>query len=657
MTTSNDNLNERQLRLGPITVQQGVETDLYSDATGVYPKFENWYTSTTPRVSIGADYTSLSLVGGFDKLISSDPVPSQRTMNRATTTATGHSFEMDDTPGNERIILKHNSGNGVEIRQDGRMIIASGSQVISVSKEQHITILGDAKIVYGGNVDMEIAGDYNVKVNGEYKLSVGEDKIEEIEGSSRTTVEKNTGHITKGHSSKTVIKSMTNTILGDMTQAIKGVARFVSQDNMYLSSGSVTQISARAKLHQSSANMNIAATNLSVFGATGTIGGRDVTMYGKGATFVEGVTAPTFHGSLKGIAQIARSQSYGESVTSGGTAITDVATPTTAEPNTENVNDLLFNTTIGAVDVKVDIDDHLLRALDKTKATGGFSTKELNIQEVRAALRTPSNKTNTAFIGQAIASGVLSPSYAKTNPPNLVEIKSKKSSPRTSRNSAGSASRGNNIAFVVPDTNPSVNYQPDIVIKNDAVINNKTKLSGSVTLATYTGAKGATGVISQVPTKDRAQIARNFQVNADILQKYNDPQFKNEMHNYRIVVVEGLYNVRPNDTKSKGWSDSINKYKSEGRAAVWEIQNESGIVDIEKTYWFADLLKDLANTQKIILDYDSYDPKVPLSCQLIIISPMLNESYDVTDGNFKSEVETRYNGNILSSSDLILHEL
>lgn len=665
MTTVNDTLNDRISGLGPVVLEQGRDKSLTGDPTGTYPKFPDWWSSSLPKQSYGGEITSLTLGGGMNGTPVSSGVqsPSMNTRNRVVKTASGHTFEMDDTPGNERIILSHNSGNGIELKSDGSMTIAAAGQTIQISKDQKIIIEGNATIIYGGNVDMEVAGDFNLKVAGNYNLEVGENKSESVTGSWRTTTEANVGHIVKGNQSNTTLGTSTSTTLGDNNVVTKGASRITSEGDMRLSSGASSYISSKSKMYQSSNNMNIAAADLSVFGATGTIGGAGVVMYGKGATFSQGVTAPTFHGDLRGTAlrsvtsDVTNSQNYADPDPGGGTGsaqgytASNISTPTTALPTSAILNEYLNQTSLGAVDVKVDIGDHILRSINRSSATAGISTKDLKTTEVRAFMRSESVRNDPLFVQNAVSTGALSPTYSQNTPMPVSRVNSSNQEPFRGATDLGSRGPARDTKFQAPDTR-SYNFVPDSKISNSDNITLGTQIIKGIPLSTFTGGKGAIGRLSEIPVASRAQIARNLQPHAELVKRIRsnrDSAFKDN----RLVVIEGVYKPRDIELGSSNWNTSVNRYKSEGRAIVYELHDAQGKADLEKTYDLAVHLKTVGSFQKLILDYDTYNPDGSLNAQLIIITPALTESYTVTDGNWGKEVVTLYNNTSLSNSDLI----
>jgi hypothetical protein len=97
--------------------------------------------------------------------------------NHVIATDSGHSFEMDDTPGRERIRLQHRSGTFNEIHSDGtevHKIIGDGYEIVTKDKNVlikgvcNITINGDAIVNVKGNKFERIEGNYEQEILGDY---------------------------------------------------------------------------------------------------------------------------------------------------------------------------------------------------------------------------------------------------------------------------------------------------------------------------------------------------------------------------------------------------------------------------------------------------------------------------------------------------------
>lgn len=100
--------------------------------------------------------------------------------NHATITESGHSFELDDTPGRERIRLQHGGaqtdgvGTFFEIQSDGsRINKIVGNNYEIVAKDNNVKIKGVCNITIEGNSIVHVMGDKYEKVDGDYYLEIG----------------------------------------------------------------------------------------------------------------------------------------------------------------------------------------------------------------------------------------------------------------------------------------------------------------------------------------------------------------------------------------------------------------------------------------------------------------------------------------------------
>lgn len=114
--------------------------------------------------------------------------PPEYTYNHVIQTPRGHSFEMDDTPGRERVRLSQRSledgtpGSFIEMHPNGDMvqkIMGDGYEITTKDKNVliegmcNITIKGDAKITIEGDKIEEIFGDLIQNIRGNYFQSIG----------------------------------------------------------------------------------------------------------------------------------------------------------------------------------------------------------------------------------------------------------------------------------------------------------------------------------------------------------------------------------------------------------------------------------------------------------------------------------------------------
>jgi hypothetical protein len=128
--------------------------------------------------------TGIPLAG--DRGFWNEPAPAYNAKfpyNKAYETESGHSFEVDDTPGHERINTTHRSGTFHEIYPSGtkvEKITKSNYQIIMADDNIHImgkcniTVDSEARILVKGNAFLDVGGDLNARVVKNYNLAVGE---------------------------------------------------------------------------------------------------------------------------------------------------------------------------------------------------------------------------------------------------------------------------------------------------------------------------------------------------------------------------------------------------------------------------------------------------------------------------------------------------
>jgi hypothetical protein len=87
--------------------------------------------------------------------------------NKAITTEAGHLIESDDTPGSERLTVRHKSGSYVEINSDGRVVIKSVNDQYIIAQGKMTTYSkGDTLTQSGGNMTIKVQGTTTIDVTG-----------------------------------------------------------------------------------------------------------------------------------------------------------------------------------------------------------------------------------------------------------------------------------------------------------------------------------------------------------------------------------------------------------------------------------------------------------------------------------------------------------
>lgn len=112
--------------------------------------------------------------------------PPQYPYNHVTQTESGHSFEMDDTPGRERIRLQHRSGTFTETHSDGTQvtkIIGEGYEI--VAKDKNILIKGHCNITIEGDATMHVKGNKYERIDGDYEQEIRGQFTQVVKGKSK----------------------------------------------------------------------------------------------------------------------------------------------------------------------------------------------------------------------------------------------------------------------------------------------------------------------------------------------------------------------------------------------------------------------------------------------------------------------------------------
>ena len=417
---------------------QGFVKHPFSDNTGTYPKSGKEEKSVTTQGGL--------LINTYGADVPEDTAQGNAANNTtcyAHTTPAGHTVEYNDTPGSERIMIRHKNGDGINIGPDGSIIISSKRR-IDKANEDYFLEVKNGNLKFEGNLTIDVTGDFNVNVGGEYNVNSTK-KTEVVNGPYTRTV--------TGDDIKTVDGNQTNLVTGGGAhQYLEGLSTVVKGDSRYVVEGShldaisgVLTMTSEEEVILTSPEANIAADNLSVFGDTGTIGGENIiayvkNIYGVSGDFSARVRAPLFEGDLTGTANqaitadVTNSQNYSDPDTDPGSAgntgsaqgytIDDTAldTTATAKPTATLLTDYRTKSDKGVRVVKVDPESIQKNNVDLSKKTSGVTNKNMNITQVRRKMRDPAHRDNVEFTTLMLSEGKLSPDYANTSPPNIETI-------------------------------------------------------------------------------------------------------------------------------------------------------------------------------------------------------------------------------------------
>ena len=421
---------------------QGFVKHPFSDNTGTYPKVGKEEKPVTTQGGL-----LINTYGADVPVDTAQGNAANNTTCYAHTTPAGHTVEYNDTPGSERIMIRHKNGDGINIGPDGSIIISSKRR-IDKANEDYFLEVKNGNLKFEGNLTIDVTGDFNVNVGGEYNVNSTK-KTEVVKGPYKRTV--------IGDDIKTVDGNQTNLVTGGGAhQYLEGLSTVVKGDSRYIVEGPHTQavskvltMTAELEVVLTSPEVNIAADNISVFGDTGTIGGDNIIMYNQNMYTDEHVSAkhftasaridtPVVYGDLQGTAlqavtsDVTNSQNYADPNPGGGvgsasgysaaTDTSEINADATAKPTSTLLTDYITKSDKGVLKVKVDPGDIQKNNIDLSKKTSGVTNKSIAVEQVRRKMRDKAHRDNVEFTTLMLSEGKLSPDYANTSPPNIETV-------------------------------------------------------------------------------------------------------------------------------------------------------------------------------------------------------------------------------------------
>ena len=154
----------------------------------------------TPTPKYTEEYWEEPLPQGVAESVSQYPY------NHVRETESGHVFEVDDTPGAERIHQYHKSGTYEEI-------IADGSRSVKIVGKDYEIVVSDKNIL--------IQGDWNITVDGDYNLNVLGNKYEDVNGHLFTAVRGNAVTKIQGNETREIMTDYSQLIVGNKWETIQ----------------------------------------------------------------------------------------------------------------------------------------------------------------------------------------------------------------------------------------------------------------------------------------------------------------------------------------------------------------------------------------------------------------------------------------------------
>ena len=281
-TTSNDKVEDRLASDNGIEKEFtiGITLDGMADPTGEYPKRDNWFTSSVNSTARGVQVNDL-WTGGSTLGVNFDipyASPSIFPFNQANTTPSGHSFEIDDTPGNERVLIRHHTGAGVELKQDGSVVVASRThQVQVVGADHELVVSGQGNLTYDGDLNLTVNGNYNLEVGGTMNVDVGANHNHSVHGTYTTEVGDTHSTIVRGNMDTKVWGDAVQFYCGDLKLIGKKDIRTIAGKDYIVNSGRHFRVTAEEAVTTSAGQKTIfSAPDMVITAPAGKIGGENM---------------------------------------------------------------------------------------------------------------------------------------------------------------------------------------------------------------------------------------------------------------------------------------------------------------------------------------------------------------------------------------------
>jgi len=418
-------------------------SDGRSDPNKQFPRKEYVGVSSVNNIARGTKVSNVYIGGsvpGLDFELNDEP-STEYPNNQVKETASGHIIEYDDTNGRERVMIRHRTGSGVEMRADGSVIFSSTNNTLRiVAANEKAIIEGDGEVVYNGNLKMRVAGDFDLEVGGDFNVNVTGNKEEIVKSSYIESITKNKTLTVGENKAETILGVDTLTVLSDKNEIIKGNHEANVEGIVEIDAGGKLIMSSENKTIMTSPDINIAAKSLSVVGDSGTVGGHEIVYYGKTAHIPRvnstsihasqgviadvGMTAPTFNGNLAGNANTAGKAATAAVGPAAGSAqssvtFTEATNKNTVQPDTSILASVMTDPEYGVRQIEIDTFDDLKFSVNRSRNYGGITVNDLTIKSVRSKLRDPNTLSNETFVGEIVSEGLVSKDFANAIPPQF----------------------------------------------------------------------------------------------------------------------------------------------------------------------------------------------------------------------------------------------
>ena len=263
------------------TNAEGAEpTTGFNDPNGVFPRESG---SDVGFRALGLDPERIRPVGPGEP---EDAYAPQYPFNKVRLTESGHIIEFDDTPGAERINIKHRTGAFIELRPDTSMRTRSKERfeamaqwIVTVSGDATVNVGGSMSTTVQGNMTSSVGGDAYIDTKGNVTSRISGHHIGYVQGASilQTTGEiyvKTTGSLSVNAAGKIDFRSdgpfsitapsMTIDVQEDLS--IVGSNMVTDMSSSMITQVPVYQLTTNTIRQDATASLDLHATNFTAMG-------------------------------------------------------------------------------------------------------------------------------------------------------------------------------------------------------------------------------------------------------------------------------------------------------------------------------------------------------------------------------------------------------
>lgn len=138
----------------------------FSDPDKVYPKFQG---KENDYVDVNLLARGTNTITHTVDSVTDEPATKYAAVypnNKVTQTTSGHIIEIDDTPGAERINVRHMSGTFIEIHPNGDVVQSNGNKYQITTGEDNVHITGVCNITVDSDINLTAKANVTANISG-----------------------------------------------------------------------------------------------------------------------------------------------------------------------------------------------------------------------------------------------------------------------------------------------------------------------------------------------------------------------------------------------------------------------------------------------------------------------------------------------------------